>query len=122
MDALEYEKARIRMCNTMLLKEGGCAACQMYDGLKLRCRVMESVRNPADEDYCRKTVSIVEQWAKDHPAKTRQSEFLKLFPDTPKDDAGTIRVCPKQINENHDCAYSSCSKCRQVFWLAEVSK
>ena len=27
MDALEYEKARIRMCRTMILKEGGCSAC-----------------------------------------------------------------------------------------------
>lgn len=27
-------------------------------------------------------ISIVEQWSKDHPIKTRQSEFLKMFPMT----------------------------------------
>lgn len=33
MDALEYEKARIRMCQTMILKKGGCEACPLYSVL-----------------------------------------------------------------------------------------
>lgn len=36
MDALEYEKARIRMCRTMILGKDGCAACPLYDGLRHR--------------------------------------------------------------------------------------
>lgn len=31
MDALEYEKARIRMCRTMILGKDGCAACGALD-------------------------------------------------------------------------------------------
>ncbi len=130
MDALEYEKARIRMCNTTLLKEGSCVACQLYDELKLRCRVMESVRSPADEDYCRKTVSIVEQWAKDHPVKTRQSEFLKLFPNAdlkiitrllPCSLDGTLKPlrCAEYGYLSITCR---CDRCRDDYWNEEVSE
>lgn len=42
--------------------------------------------------YPAEAVEIVERWAKEHPAKTRQSEVLKMFPSaaTEKDLAGSV--------------------------------
>nr|DAG89099.1 MAG TPA: hydrogenase/urease nickel incorporation protein [Ackermannviridae sp.] len=77
MDVLEYEKARIRMCRTMILKEGGCEACPLFNGLKRRCGFAASIAENMDENAIRKNIDIVIKWAKDHPVKTRQSEFLK---------------------------------------------
>lgn len=80
MDVLEYEKARIRMCRTMILEKGGCEACPLYNVLKRKCGLLASVIQNPDIDTIKSNVDRVIKWAKDHPAKTRQSEFLKQFP------------------------------------------
>ena len=54
MDAVEYEKYRIKMCKETILKKGGCAACEMYDIVRLRCRTPASVCMKEDEDYYKK--------------------------------------------------------------------
>lgn len=76
------------------------------------------------------TVSKVEQWAKGHPVKTRQSEFLKMFPNAKfpnaKTDGGVIIFCPRGFLpkgeaeaycEKHD----ECIECCKDYWLAEVT-
>ena len=73
-----------------------------------------------------KAVPIVEQWAKDHPVKTRQSEFLKLFPDAQMSaDGDVIWMCPKYISYDYrpeeNCHEISCGDCKRKFWLAEVT-
>ncbi len=72
-------------------------------------------------------VKFVERWAVAHPIKTRQSEFLKQWPDASIDDLGVLKVCPSPISTSHrnahgGCTYSggNCSDCRRKFWLAEV--
>lgn len=72
-------------------------------------------------------VKFVERWAVAHPVKTRQSEFLKQWPDASIDDLGVLKVCPSPISTSHrnahgGCTYSggNCSGCRREFWLAEV--
>lgn len=124
MDAVEYEKYRIKMCKETILKKGGCAACEMYDLVRQRCRTPASVCMKEDEDYYKKNVAIVEQWAKDHPVKTRQSEFLKMFPKAEiKDDV--LWMCPKYISYDYrpeeNCHEISCGDCKRKFWLTEVT-
>ena len=80
MDALEYEKARIRMCRTMILGKDGCAAYPLYDGLRHRCWLATSAMTNPDIDTIETHIDRVIYWAKEHPVKTRQSEFLKMFP------------------------------------------
>ena len=73
-------------------------------------------------------VDQVEQWAKEHPAKTRQSEFLKQWPDAEISDDGLPSIAPCQLNvellqcESHDdCEHRRvCDKCRRDFWLKEI--
>lgn len=79
-------------------------------------------------------VSRVEQWAKEHPIKTRQSEFLKMFPNAQKSSNGVLDICPRKfepekykgvtpdkicINGNADDEYH-CDECCRDFWLKEI--
>lgn len=121
MDAVEFFKTVKRLC-----KNPGCEGCPVCkDGM---CMVMRMVR--LDENSVKsieETISKVEQWAKDHPIKTRQSEFLKIFPETAVRD-GVIFLCPKltcQTLAGTDsisrCERNDCAKCRREYWLAEVT-
>ena len=73
-------------------------------------------------------VDQVEQWAKEHPVKTRQSEFLKMWPDAEIGDDGLLAVAPCQLNvellqceSQEDCEKRGvCGKCRCDFWLKEI--
>lgn len=53
--------------------------------------------------------------------KTRQSEFLKMFPNAKRDDDEIIYICPNTCCKTVDCAgHNYCRTCRKDFWLAEV--
>jgi hypothetical protein len=71
-------------------------------------------------------VAAVEQWAKDNPQKTRQSEFLKQFqnadltrlqPCIIEKDKRPTR-CIKYIDE---VGRSLCDDCRNDYWNEEVT-
>ena len=121
MDALEYEKARIRMCRTTILKEGGCAACPLYDGLRHRCWLATSAKTNLDIDTIETHIDRVIKWAKDNPIKTRQSEFLKMFPNVVM-TRGVIALRPCRLDTQiNECSGSDCDKCKRAYWLTEVT-
>lgn len=113
MDAVEFLKARSRMCNDNVC-EGDCP-------LFYCC-------NDRIDDNMVELVSIVEQWAKEHPVKTRQSEFLSQWPDAEIGDDGFPSVAPCQLykdmeEKNEDgvcCKNCGCAECRRDFWLKEI--
>ena len=68
------------------------------------------------------------QYAKER--KTRQSEFLKQWPDASLDRHGVLTLCPKNLycgfscidkddTENHK-RLKNCNNCRREFWVQEV--
>lgn len=69
-------------------------------------------------------MQIVEQWAKDHPVKTRQSEFLKLFPNAAIDeDDGILCVDPCIIEKSIRCTNGkTCDDCRREYWLTLITE
>ena len=75
-------------------------------------------------------VEIVEKWAAEHPAKTRQSEFLKMFPDSGKDKDGVIIVPPCAVEKSRfggigircNVSEKDCVKCKHDYWLEEVEE
>lgn len=74
---------------------------------------------------CEGMVEAAEQWAAEHPAKTRQSVFLEQYPETEIDKYGCLRLCPELVsadyrNRHGDCINRVCIDCRREFWLAEV--
>lgn len=117
MDAVEYVKQRDRMCNYYT----NCNDCPAgyYEG----CSSLNGIS---------KLVPIVEQWVKEHPVKTRQSELLKLFPNTQKSSDGVIDICPNKIETEKyknvalykTCINSDtgklCTECKRDFWLKEI--
>lgn len=68
-----------------------------------------------------RAVKFVERWDAEHPVKTRQSEFLKLFPNA-QTDSGCLNACPMDVfgNTGIDCNKRTCFECKKEFWLQEV--
>lgn len=122
MDAVEFLKQFNRMCKTYIYDR--CTECPAY---KYRCG---DQFDEQEEDG----VSIVEQWAKEHPVKTRQSELLKMFPNAQKLSDGVIDICQNKIEpEKYKSAviYKACinsdtgklcTECKRDFWLKEVNE
>lgn len=93
--------------------------------------VVQPFKVPSNLPY-EEIVSRVEQWAKEHPVKTRQSEFLKMFPNARIESDGMPSICPtvvdKRCHHKDDDAFfclvrdeEECRMCRRDFWLAEIS-
>ena len=101
MDAVEFFKTVNRLCENQSCRE--CPVCK--EGV---CMVMNMVRIDGGlVESIEETVSKVEQWAKDHPIKTRQSEFLKMFPNAVIDeDDGILCIRPCDIDESIGCTNS----------------
>lgn len=113
MDAVEFLKGRCRMCTA----QDDCKMCH----IDAECREYFEKRN-FSANVVEKMVSGVEQWAKDHPAKTRQSEFLKMFPNALCDDDGVLSILPCNVDRtvNGACAKKTCRDCRRNYWRQEV--
>lgn len=116
MDALEFLRERKRICN--LQKD--CNGCPFGEA---KCSVSNIM---PDEDY-KRVIATVEQWSKEHPRKTRQSEFLKQYPEANIGENGVLRVSPCMISASHRNAHGSCATmnrdcadCREEYWMHEV--
>ena len=116
MDAVEYVKQRERMCDYYV----NCGDCPADDYGE--CTSLNEIPN---------LVPIVEKWAKEHPVKTRQSEFLKMFPNARIESDGMASICPIVVdkryhNKDDDALFcivrdeEKCRKCRHDFWLKEI--
>lgn len=110
MDTVDFIKTRARMCKNL-----SCGQCP----LKFFCSSNFFDQVEIAED----AAAVVEQWAKEHPAKTRQSELLKLFPETEMID-DYVCICPSRFVEGYrepgqNC-HMDCEKCKRDFWLKEI--
>lgn len=111
MDAVEFLKTLCRMCNWE------CYNCEF--GKRLRgFETCTTWRKTHPEE----AVAIAEQWAAAHPAKTRQSEFLKHYPGARITIDGFLHACPMDVSSDTgiNCSAQTCTECRKKFWLAEV--
>ena len=118
MDAVEFFKTVKRLC-----KNQGCDGCPVCKNNTCMVMLIARLYGASDESV-EETISKVEQWAKDHPVNTRQSEMLKMFPDA-KIHYGVIDFCPKgflpeEVDETYCRKYSNCNECRKDYWLTEV--
>ena len=82
-----------------------------------------------ETDSPEEVVAEVEEWAKENPAKTRQSVFLEQYPEARLMQDGVLAICPIAISsayrgEDGSCANPSekCDDCRREFWSAEVEE
>ena len=122
MDAVTYIKEAMRMCKS---SDDNCEHCpakiEKFCPISLSRTVMNDMHGNEE-----KAVSIVEQWSKDHLIKTRQSEFLKMFP-----HADLTRLLPCHVEKDkrpmrcaeygYLSAICRCDRCRDDYWNEEVS-
>lgn len=74
------------------------------------------------KNYPEGAVAIVEKWSAEHLV-TRQSEFLKMFPNVERLPDGCIALCLHKLDLTFNlanCSTSRCGECKRGFWLAEV--
>lgn len=103
MDAIEFLKTAKRRC------ENGKK--EIYSVIDLEKIDIENY------------VKNIEEWGKNNPIKTRQMEFLKIFPGADVGEAdGCLTLCPCNIYEKmrKECGAPKCSECRNEFWFTEV--
>lgn len=110
MDAVEFLKTLRRMCNSE------CRECEL--GKRLGALDTCALWQKAHPE---EAVEIAEKWAKEHPAKTRQSEFLKHYPNA-KILLACLNACPMDVfgDTEASCNHQPCYECKKAFWLAEV--
>ena len=110
MDAVEFWKTLCRMCNCE------CCNCEFRKRLSVFETCTAWRKTLPDE-----AVAIVERWGAEHPIKTRQSEFLKHYPDA-QIDSGCLNACPMDVfgNMGINCNKQTCYECKKEFWLTEV--
>ena len=116
------EKATIfeyaRMCKTF---NGRCKECplhQLHNGKNTICSILlTACTDKANE--------IILNWCKEHPIKTRQSEFLKMFPNAIRfENSNIIAIKPCDMDTDYasiPCALT-CEECFKKYWLAEVDE
>lgn len=108
MDAVKLLKEAQRMC----IETECCEECPICEYCAIDTDVFE-VQEPE------KVVKIIEKWANEHPVKTRQSEFLKRFP-----NATPFHIDPCNVDADmaidSKCRRKSCIECREEYWNTEV--
>lgn len=105
MDATKFITTMARICAV-----DHCTDC----ALNFFCRKVWYERTKDDVEKAEKSV---EEWLKNHPVKTRQSELLKMFPNTLVGcNSGVITICPASFDASACKPGVNCDDCCREFW------
>lgn len=118
MDAVKFLKEASRMCKA---NNKDCHDCPLWDEKSLFCN--DLANDAIEMTDPQRAVHIVEKWASGHPTKTRQSEFLKMFPNARIDDDGVVDIATCIIDKTYaPCSVGDmpCNLCRKEYWLEEI--
>ena len=108
MDAVEFLRDFRRMCSSY----DDCTGCELRSD---DCIPTEEVCDH------KKVIRVVEKWAKEHPVKTRLSEFLKLFPNASVPEEGCPDPCVAFFDSTVNCKDSEgCRECKKKFWFTPI--
>lgn len=121
MKPQDFVKEYSRLCDAYRLSQK--SACRTdCPFINMRCAFPENVNINHPERF-EKTYNIVEKWSDTHPVMTRQSKFLKMFPNAVIDeDNGILCIRPCDIDERIGCTNGKgCDDCYRKYWLAEVT-
>ena len=111
MDAVEFLRDFRRMCSS---HRGTCTGCKLEGA---QC-------GPKGKDCNHeKLIRVVEEWGKEHPVKTRLSEFLKLFPNASVQAGGCPDFCITEFDSTVICKDGEgCLECKKKFWLTPIEE
>lgn len=106
MDAKEFVKALQRICAAHHAKREGdpvfieCKGCPVYDCCKGYC--------PKHWEHIDDFANKVEQWAKEHPRKTRLEDLKEKYPNVPFGQDGLPSFMPRSLGY---CPADNCFDC-----------
>lgn len=109
MEVEKFLKEAIRMCKAY----NCCDDCPAIDAYCVA---------RGEKDRFAQCIEIVKKWSREHPAETRQSEFLKMFPNAQIKDE-YVDICPRKIEGTFECppgGINTCTECKRKYWLTEV--
>lgn len=107
----EFQKESNRLCKAYRVI--GCKKCPLH---KCHCDIYKGL---IDFAYVYAAVSA---WSDAHPEKTRQSEFLKMFPNADLcRDVIDISPCSIEKEMKKCCGNMECDECKRTYWLTEVT-
>lgn len=115
----EFLKEWSRLCKCSICSEqcsdAACLIEKACDGCYSWC--YQFIKNCPDE-----VINFVQKWSDEHPIKTRQGEFLKVFPNARmREDYLVLDVCPMSLDKHFSCEkYTTCNDCLRDYWLKEV--
>ena len=89
-------KDLLRMCEF----HSDCSKCELYVN---GCIKIYDLPDNADE--------IVDEWVKEHPAKTYAMDFFEKFPNAPKGKYGEPQICIKTMHGRGFRCLDDCIKC-----------
>jgi hypothetical protein len=114
--AMEHLNDFNRMC--MKCQDNYCEGCGL-ENTKLNTTCFDFRKKHPET-----VIQIVHDWAKANPTKTRQSEFLKGFPNAALNDDGIISIVPCDIDKAQKdidiCSSRSCGDCQKEYWGEEI--
>ena len=98
--------------------------CHYYSRVRKNCKGCPASN---DEGYCSEvalpdtdTIDKIDKWVKDNPVKTRQSEFLKIFPNAKMwSDDKFLSICPQKLESTRECI-NFCYDCCRKYWSEVV--
>lgn len=104
-----------RMCNTVN-EYGEVEDCVFYKPHYGCCGHMDWF-----PDGVEKAMTVLQKWSDEHPKKTRQSEFLKMYPNARLCEGEYLNIAPCNLDRTlrKDCL-QNCINCHREYWLTEV--
>lgn len=113
------DKEKLLMDYARMCLNTYCDDCPLWALKKEGVSCKQYILNKKDD-----AIKAIERWGAEHPVKTRQSEFLKQFPNAEM-MGGSLMIMPCSIDirvVQTDCCNNSsnCSRCRKEYWLQEV--
>lgn len=115
MKPQDFVKEFNRMCKSNMKNCNGCKFVAMCS-----CSLLD-IR---PEEFA-KMYDEVAKWSDEHSVKTRQREFLKLFPNAMINESDEILCIPPCHIEDKsiECTNGkSCDDCRREYWLAPIDE
>lgn len=109
MDAVEFLRDFRRMCNSY---GNTCDNCKLDgDGCSFSGCVCDH----------EKMIHVVEEWAKEHPVKTRLLELLKVLHNCRRVQ-GYPEHCILEYDTKQKCMGRRCLDCKKIFWLTPIKE
>lgn len=113
MDTVLFLKTISRMCSSY---DSECDGCPIAIEIKRKGEYLDCYS--FIKFHIEEVVEIVEKWMEEHPAKTRKSALLEIFPTVILSEDGIPIICPHDMGQIG--CHTTCEECCKEFWTEEI--